>query len=194
MKQHEKTIARLTDKQRELFAIVEQYHGEQKRKYTKEPYTRHLLAVADIILNMPVRVPGLVDIALCHDLYEDTDIDPSYLFQELVNIGYPATHVQFVHSGIVALTDQFTHENYPDVNRKERKIREAERLGKIDPLYQTVKYADIIDNTSSIVKQDPGFAKVYMEEIRRVMDVMRGGNIVLKHKCDALIREYFTSH
>lgn len=191
MKSHEKTKARLNDKQRNLFEVVEHWHGEQKRKYTKEPYTRHLLAVANIILNLPVQISGLVEIALCHDLFEDTEFPQENMLGILLATGYSKGAAKFIELGIIALTDEFTGVAYPGINRKKRKGLEAERLGTIDPLYQTVKYADIIDNTSSIVKHDSGFAKVYMQEIQRVMDVMRGGNIVLRHKCDALVKQYF---
>ena len=41
---------------------------------------------------------------------------------------------------------------------------EADKLSKISPLSQTVKYADLFNNTSSIVELAPDFAKVYLRE------------------------------
>jgi hypothetical protein len=57
-------------------------------------------------------------------------------------------------------------------NRAERKVREKDRLAKISADAQTIKVADLIDNTKSIVERDPGFAKVYLKEKAAVLAVM----------------------
>ena len=38
---------------------------------------------------------------------------------------------------------------------------------------QTIKVADIIDNTKSIVRRDPGFAEVYLKEKAALLEVLR---------------------
>lgn len=57
-------------------------------------------------------------------------------------------------------------------NREERKRLSRERLSKCSAYIQTIKCADLISNTSSIVKHDPKFAKVYLEEKRLLLDVL----------------------
>ena len=37
---------------------------------------------------------------------------------------------------------------------------------------QTIKVADLISNTRSIVAHDPGFAKLYLEEKRMLLEVL----------------------
>lgn len=37
---------------------------------------------------------------------------------------------------------------------------------------QTIKVADLISNTSSIVRHDPKFAVVYLDEARQLLDVL----------------------
>ena len=37
---------------------------------------------------------------------------------------------------------------------------------------QTIKVADIIDNTKSIVRRDPGFAEVYLKEKAALLEVL----------------------
>jgi hypothetical protein len=66
---------------------------------------------------------------------------------------------------VEALTDEYTKENYPQWNRRKRKEMEAERLEKASAAAQTIKYADIIDNAPEITREDPAFAKRYLQNI-----------------------------
>ena len=74
--------------------------------------------------------------------------------------------------GDLQVTDVFTHEAYPELNRKIRKGMEADRLATISDDAKLVKLADMIDNTSSITEHDPGFAKLYLAEKAHLYDVM----------------------
>jgi hypothetical protein len=44
---------------------------------------------------------------------------------------------------------------------------------------QTIKYADIIDNATDIMKHDPQFARVYCREKEDLLVVMTRGNSAL---------------
>lgn len=184
--------SKFTEEEKRLYEIVEFWHSDQKRKYTNEPYVSHLLSVASIVMDHDPE-PGQVAIALCHDLYEDTKFERWWMQPLLQAIGYSKDLSIFIESGIFSLTDQFTSAKYTGMNRQARKEAEAERLGTIKAEYQTVKYADIIDNTKSIVPQDPGFAKIYMVEIRRAVRVMRSGHPGLLKQCEALANDFFDS-
>ena len=59
-------------------ALVEHIHRRQKRK-TGEPYTSHLYAVRDILVEAGVRDKKIIAAALLHDSLEDTDISKEYL-------------------------------------------------------------------------------------------------------------------
>jgi guanosine-3',5'-bis(diphosphate) 3'-pyrophosphohydrolase len=170
---------KLTARQEQLFAFVSKHHGDQVRKYTGEPYTEHLLNVATMV------PADLVEVALCHDLFEDTECSSLDLFDFLLNNGYDGNESDFICDGVHDLTDYYTKERCPDLNRAARKKLEAVRLGKISHTSQTVKYADLINNTSSIAYLDPGFAVTYMREKREILDQMRDGNIDLLIKCCA---------
>ncbi|HYH55544.1 MAG TPA: hypothetical protein VD772_02970, partial [Anseongella sp.] len=74
------------------------------------------------------------------------------------------------------LTDVYTKENYPRLNRKKRKAREADRLSKAPAAAQTVKYADIIDNAIDIAGHDKDFAKVFLRECGQLLRQMDKGN------------------
>lgn len=171
----------LTDRQELLFDWVKIQHGDQQRKYTLDPYWHHLLSVATIVFNgLEGKNPrNEVEIAICHDLLEDTSATKEQLEAKLLECRYRQTEIYRIVSGVVDLTDEFTHEKYPDLNRSERKRREANRLAGIQPHSQTVKYADLIDNTSSIVERDPGFAKVYLREKGSYIKRIYQGNMSL---------------
>src|SRR5262245_51957103 len=118
-------------------------HAGHKRKYTGEPYFNHLEAVAELVrgTGAPDKV---IAAAYLHDTLEDTDTT----FGELIN-----------HFGIAVATLVYEMTNaYPSrtgINRAERKRKECARLAKCSPATHTIKLADIIDNTHSIVERDP---------------------------------------
>ena len=170
----------LNDKQKRLLEFVKKKHGTQERKYTAEPYWLHLLSVAKIA---SAHVDGAVEIALCHDLLEDTSCDYQELQKFLEENGYTKQEAKHICDVTDELTDKYTKEAYPDLNRRTRKEKEAQRLGKISKLGQSIKYADLIDNTSSIVENDKHFAKVYVREAIDVLDQMRNGNVHLLIDC-----------
>ena len=166
---------KLTEIQTRLLDFVKSMHGDQKRKYTGEPYAAHLLSVAEKVKDIPYAVA----VALCHDLYEDTSCDAPLLISTMIDIGYDVGVAHAQAEVVQELTDVYTKEAYPDLNRAERKKREALRLGKTSYLAQTVKYADLMDNTVSIANYDPSFAKVYLQEKHELLNQMRGGQIDL---------------
>lgn len=163
----------LTIQQAVLFEFVKRKHGDQKRKYTGEPYYNHLMEVAEIASVSP----GVLttEIAFCHDLFEDTPCTVNELYAALAQMAYADEDIDYIVEGAQALTDKYTSQNYPALNRAQRKNLEAIRLSTIPPHFQTIKYADLISNTSSIVDRDPGFGVVYLDEKEAILQRMTGG-------------------
>lgn len=142
-------------------------HAGQKRKYTGAPYTDHLAEVAGIVA-ATFDKPGS-GIALClavciawlHDTLEDTYSDKAAGMQELaLRFGFP------VADSVWWLSD------LEEGNRTTRKAASRARLANAPGWVQTIKVADMISNTSSIVLHDPAFAVVYLEEKRLLLDVL----------------------
>lgn len=156
--------------------FVSMKHEGQVRKYTGEPYFNHVYNVSQIAKKYAELGE---EIGLCHDLFEDTDCGDGELAMFLIHNWYYSFEAEFIVRSVFSLTDQYTHEAYPHVNREGRKMLEIERLSTISPIAQTVKYADIIDNCSTIFEHDPNFAKVYMKEKQDLLNVMREGNVDL---------------
>lgn len=150
-----------------LIQFVQHWHGEQKRKYTNEPYFNHLLAVANAAEK--TGVPYGFEIGLCHDLLEDTECTKGDIMAICGEMGYSSDATYFILHGVDALTDHFTAEAYPYLNRALRKQCEALRLGTISRTSQIIKCCDLIDNTSSIVEHDPAFAVKYLAEKREIL-------------------------
>lgn len=176
----------LFKRQKVLLEFVKREHGDQKRKYTGAPYWTHVYSVAERVSEL---VPEGIEIALCHDLLEDTACTYERLHGFLSANGYNQAEASQVTDGVVELTDVFVKENYPEWNRKTRKKKEAERLSRIGPLSQSVKYADLIDNSLSIVEHSSSFAKTYLLEKVEILDGMRLGNIHLLIEACALLHK-----
>ena len=163
-----------------VLAFVALWHVQQKRKYTGEPYLFHLQAVAEMADG---KCPYGYEIGLCHDLLEDTICTEEELGRALLRFGYTVNEANLIVECVVELTDVWTPENSPELNRKARKTLEALRLHAISPTGQSVKYADLIDNTKSIVEHDPGFAKKYIQEKEAILEGMDQGNKILRRWC-----------
>ena len=125
-------------------------HAGQVRKYTGEPYIEHPKAVAALIRKIRPNDIELQAVAVLHDVVEDTTVTIGELREEFG--GAVAYYVG-------QLTD-------PDVagNRLHRKTQSRYQLSKADGRVQSVKLADMIDNTKSIKDHDPKFWKQYRIE------------------------------
>jgi (p)ppGpp synthase/HD superfamily hydrolase len=134
--------------------VAMEAHHKQVRKYTGEPYWTHCLAVARQVEEWG-GTPEMIAAAYLHDVLEDTDYPLTRLYEVF---GSPVVNI------VRELTDEYTKERYPTLNRAERKDAEARRLGRISLEARVVKLADINDNTSSIVAHDPNFARTYLRE------------------------------
>jgi (p)ppGpp synthase/HD superfamily hydrolase len=133
-----------------------QVHASQRRKYTNNPYADHLAEVAGIISTVD-NSPETIATAWLHDCREDQGVTGEEI---------EAKFGMRVAVGVSLLSDLETG------NRAERKAASRERLASAPDWVQTIKCADLISNTSSIVMHDPKFAKVYLEEKRLLLDVM----------------------
>jgi len=141
-------------------------HGAQQRKYTGAPYITHPVAVAETVR----RVHGteeMVAAALLHDVVEDT--------------GVPIEMVRYEFGPQVAkLVACLTDDASITGNRATRKAAALERLKESPASAQTIKVADLIDNTSSIVEHDPKFARTYLAEKQALLIAMERANPELR--------------
>lgn len=149
-----------------LFAV--EAHGSigQVRKYTGEPYHVHVHSVAELVATK-TNDEEILAAACLHDILED--VAPT-----MPNYGREAILQEFgerVLNLVIELTDVFTKENYPDLNRKKRKQAEAERLAQVSEDAKLIKRADLFDNNKSII--GTSFEKVWLQE-KAVLDSVIG--------------------
>ncbi|WP_394780645.1 HD domain-containing protein [Undibacterium sp.] len=140
----------------EAMMFAREVHKNQVRKYSGNPYADHLAEVAGIVATISPN-PEHIAVAWLHDSMEDCGVQP-----ETVRTLFGDT----VAKGVIALSDMETG------NRAERKALSRTRLAAAPAWVQTIKCADLISNTSSIVRHDPKFAVTYLEEKRLLLDVL----------------------
>lgn len=140
----------------------------QVRKYTGEPYFSHTEAVAELVQSYG-GTEDMIIAALGHDSEEDVFPLNPYYSLELTRSKFGDA----VANMVVELTDVYTSENYPHINREGRKKLERERLAGISEGGKLVKILDLVDNTKSIVEHDPSFARVYLKEKAALLPLLR---------------------
>lgn len=150
-------------------------HDGQRRKYTNEPYITHLIAVAGTVSRF-VASDTMVNAALLHDVLEDTDATYDEVDRVIGPLG--AKYV-------LLLTDCGKSIG----NRAARKAVDRARLCEAPGDVQTIKCADLIDNSGSIVQHDPDFAKVYLKEKRAMLDALHAAHPMLREAAYHVLRQ-----
>jgi (p)ppGpp synthase/HD superfamily hydrolase len=167
--------------------FADKAHGEQMRKYTPDRYIIHPIRVMEICREYDSRLPVL-SAALLHDVLEDTDVTEqgmSEFLQSIMGYGAAAETLKLVKN----LTDVYVKSAYPHLNRDQRKTKERDRIAKTNAASQTIKYADIIDNSNDILANDRQFARKFLKECRDLLQVANKGDQKLYHRAKNTINE-----
>ena len=156
--------------------FVTKAHNGQRRKYTDEPYVTHLIKVMNICRQYTHDV-SMLAAALLHDVLEDTSVTKEQLKDFLLTIMENAKAERTLHL-VDELTDRFVKSNYPQWNRRKRKAMEMERLAATSADSQTIKYADVLDNSTDF-GDSADFAVVFLRECKTLLQMMTKGNAQL---------------
>lgn len=157
------------------FAVAAHAAVKQKRKYTGEDYYWHCYNVADIVQRNG-GTETMIAAAWLHDTVEDAGVTI-----ELIEECFGSRVAGYVE----ALTDR------EEGNRKERKRLACIRLGNACAEVQTIELADLIDNTSTVVRYDHAFANTYMQEKRDLLEVLTKGDAKLYAIAKSFVDDYF---
>jgi (p)ppGpp synthase/HD superfamily hydrolase len=171
----------------EIRDFADRAHGDQKRKYTSEKYIVHPVRVMVLCKNYTDDITILAA-ALLHDVLEDTPTSEEEIKQFLMERLTPE-QAEKTMTLVVELTDVYVKKDYPKLNRRKRKDKELGRLATISSDAQTIKYADIIDNSHEIVIHDKDFAKKFLSECREILKRLTAGNSELHHKAIETVTE-----
>ena len=155
-------------------AFGEQAHKGQIRKYTGEPYYNHPVRVMETCRRVTTDI-SILSAALLHDVLEDTHIGEDELKQFLLSVMTPNDAERTLNL-VIQLTDVYIKSDYPRMNRRKRKELEHKRLAGISTAAQTIKYADVIDNSPNTAQADPDFAPKLLKEYRQMLGMLDKGN------------------
>ena len=156
-----------------VFALAAHAAVGQVRKYTYEPYIVHPAEVFTIVSSVP-HTTEMLCAAWLHDVVEDTGVTIEVIQTEFGD-------------KVAELVGWLTDVSKPeDGNRAVRKAIDRAHSAEAPADAQTVKLADLISNSSSIMQHDENFAKVYLGEKRMLLEVMTKGDPILM----ARAREY----
>jgi (p)ppGpp synthase/HD superfamily hydrolase len=150
-----------------VFATAAHAAVKQVRKYTFEPYIVHPAEVAGIVDALEGATFEMVAAAWLHDTVEDTGVTIEVIRAEFGN-------------EVAELVSWLTDVSKPEQgNRAVRKAIDREHTAMAPAAAQTVKLADLIANSRSILAHDPAFARVYLEEKRMLLEVLTRGDATL---------------
>lgn len=151
------------------------------RKYTCDPYWYHCAEVADILAKVGCD-EEVIAAGWLHDTLEDTDLTAKEIQDKC-------------GAQVLNLVREVTDVSKPeDGNRAVRKAKDRNHVAKASSDGKTIKLADLISNTSSIVMYDPGFAKIYMQEKALLLTVLVQGNQELWYRAFRTLDTYLKTH
>ena len=154
-----------------------QAHAGQTRKYKGEPYINHPIEVMQLVSTV-TDDPEVLAAAILHDVVEDT---PATIMN--IRIGFTPRVAELVSD----LTDVSKPE---DGNRAEL---DRQHSAQASPEAQTIKLADLISNSKSIMEHDPRFAKVYMREKSALLEVLVQGHPTLHKQASDIVSSYYNN-
>jgi (p)ppGpp synthase/HD superfamily hydrolase len=160
-----------------VFATAAHAAVGQKRKYTGEDYIVHPTEVAGIV-QAAGGTDAQIAAAYLHDVVEDTGVTIEQVAAEF-------------GTEVAELVGWLTDASKPaDGNRTVRKAIDRKHTAKAPAAAKTVKLADLISNTKSIVQHDLNFAETYLAEKMELLSVLQhGGDPVLWRQAHALCKE-----
>lgn len=161
-----------------MFAI--QAHGDQRRKYTGEPYVVHPIHVADILEKEVEATTEMLAAAILHDVVEDTPVTLRDIKEK-----FGDTVAEYVHYCTnVSEKD--------DGNRRFRKKMDADHFALGPAESQTIKIADLLSNAESIIKHDQKFFhKAFKHEKQYMLNILTKADAKLLNKAQELLKEHW---
>lgn len=152
-------------------------HGQQRRKYTGEPYVVHPIAVSKIIETID-HTPEMIAAALLHDVVEDT-----YVTLQDIKNQFGSTVAHYVHYCTEVSEKK-------DGNRAFRKKMDADHFALGPAESQTIKIADLIHNSETIIQYDQKFFhSAFKHEKQYMLSVLTKANPTLVSKAKQILTE-----
>ncbi len=178
----------------EMQKFAEYHHRNQRRDFSGEPYRNHLERVYLKAMSFSDEIPGVVSendldevgaIIWGHDLIEDTKKNAKVITYDIILSEF----TKGVADGILDLTNVYTPDNFPDLNREVRKQKECDRIAQIPNRSKFIKLCDRFDNITSYEREDPewGVKHFYLPETELLLTALIGVHTELYNSIRAVI-------
>jgi len=167
-----------TDMIRAAYNFARAVHAKKRRKFTKELYHVHPISVAALVSNVN-KDESVICAAILHDVIEDSWIETQTI-RTLFN-----NHV----ANLVA--EVTNRARASDGNREVQFKLNFDHLKNASSEAQTIKLADIIDNTKSVALFDPTYAEIYMAEKKQMLDILTEGDSHLYDMANIIMDNYY---
>jgi (p)ppGpp synthase/HD superfamily hydrolase len=116
--------------------------------------------------------------ALLHDVVEDTHFTIDDIYQKFGSV-------------VADLVSDLTDISRPeDGNRKTRKEIDRQHTARASKNAKTIKLADLIENSESIIRYDIHFARTYLYEKMLLLDVLKEGDKNLWKTAYDIVEKY----
>jgi len=162
--------------------LAAEAHAGQTRGHGLEdvPYLEHPRAIAARVAALEGSTPAMVAAAWLHDTIEDTPTTAAEI----------AERVSPEVAEIVGwLTDKYTKEAHPDLNRKARKERERQRLAGAPVEARTLKLLDRLSNLVDMRGATAGFQRLYADESEALLGALAGTHAELEDEMRGAIAQ-----
>jgi (p)ppGpp synthase/HD superfamily hydrolase len=160
------------------FATAAHASIDQRRKFSGESYIGHPADVAAIVASVPGATSAMIAAAWLHDVVEDTPVTLEEIRSEF-------------GEDVARLVDEVTNVAKPeDGNRAARKAMNRLHSAAASPDGQTVKFADVISNLSTIGQADRAFAALFVPEKRALLEVLTAGDAGLQARAWSMVRAW----
>jgi len=153
-------------------------HGDQRRKYTGEPYVTHPIHVAKILEESVEHTTEMIAAAILHDVVEDTPVT----FRDIK---------EKFGTDIAELVHYCTNvSEKSDGNRTFRKKMDADHFALGPAASQTIKVADLLSNSESIIPHDQKFFhKAYKHEKQYMLNILTKADPILLDRAQTMLSE-----
>lgn len=169
----------------EMMRYAKKAHEGQLRKFSLKPYITHPIRVANEVMLLPESTVAMVIAAIGHDLIEDTQTTK----QDLCSM-----FNQEVADLIDELTNKFTKDTKPKLNREERKTLELQRLAACSTPAKIIKMLDRNDNLNEMDHLDK-FTALYIKESYQLWSAIHEAHEDISKKLrETIISLKFKSH
>jgi guanosine-3',5'-bis(diphosphate) 3'-pyrophosphohydrolase len=157
-----------------VLAYATEKHEGQFRKDGVTPFITHPKKVSEILIEFNIFDLVSISAALLHDVLEDTDTTADELKSDLLSIIPDKSIVNDITSLVIKLTNEFSHENHPNLKRAKRKKLERDAFIILnDKQLYLIKLADIISNLGDFDALDLDFALTYIVEELQLIRVLK---------------------